>query len=360
MCHRNELFRPSNYGTRLDFILVTEGLLPWFKSCDRLPHIVGSDHCPVIAEMLPELKIADPNNEAQQEAVPSQLLQDVLNSYGGSTDHALAAKFYDEFLGKQQKLSLFFKKSAKESTPPTAKGYTVTDLKRPVSNMGDEEPRKKPFFSADKIFDTPASSAVATSSQIAGSSNTPPRPAASTPPTPTPLPPKSSTKMLSKPISARIVQGKAGSKKTVSKQSGQQSVLSFFSAPGANKQIPSDSVPEPSTSDHTSNSQTTSSQPILSQSSDVSSSQPLFTETHDEGGNSISSQFSPSDFADWIPGSQDVLPFTSNEKSTTSQWQTLFTPKVVPKCKFHQEPCTEYTVNKKGPNKGRRFFLCSK
>ncbi|KAI9234486.1 MAG: Endonuclease/exonuclease/phosphatase [Podila humilis] len=351
--------RPSNYGTRLDFILVTEGLLPWFKSCDRLPHIVGSDHCPVIAEMLPELKIENPNNKTQQEAVPSLLLQDVLDSYGGSTDHALAAKFYDEFSGKQQKLSLFFKKSAKESTPPTAKGPTVADLKRPVSNIGDEEPRKKPFFSADRIFNTPACSPVATSSQIAGSINTPPAPA-STPPTPTPLPPKSSAKILSKATSARTVLGKAGSKKTVSKPGGQQSVLSFFSSPGASKQVPLDSVLEPSISDHTTNSQKTSSQPMLSQSSDGSSSLPLFTETHDEGGSSSSSQFSPSDFADWIPGSQDVLPFTSNEKSTTSQWQTLFTPKVVPKCKFHQEPCTEYTVNKKGPNKGRRFFLCSK
>ncbi|KAF9330588.1 Class II abasic (AP) endonuclease [Podila minutissima] len=339
------------------FILVTEGLLPWFKSCDRLPHIVGSDHCPVIAEMFPELKIEYPGGEAQPGTAPSgQSLQEVLDSYGGSTDHALAAKFYDEFSGKQQKLSLFFKKSAKELTPPLIKG-TSADQKRPTTDTGNEEPRKKPFFSADKILDTPAPSTFTTSSQTMSSNNTPPPPAAPAPHTPaTIVPSKPIVKMFSKTTAARTAQGKVGGKKSVSKPSGQQSVLSFFSTPGANKKA----APESSTSDFTTNSQTTSSQPMLSQSSDVSSSQPLSIETFDEGATTSASHFSPNNFADWIPGSQDVLPFTSNEESITSKWQSLFTPRVVPKCKFHQEDCTEYTVNKKGPNKGRRFFLCSR
>ncbi|KAF9317669.1 Class II abasic (AP) endonuclease [Podila horticola] len=341
--------RPSNYGTRLDFILVTEELLPWFKSCDRLPHIVGSDHCPVIAEMFPELKIDSSSEEAQQTVPSGKSLQDVLDSYGGSADHALAAKFYDEFSGKQQKLSLFFKKSSKEPTPPVVKS-AIIDHKRPILDIGDEESRKKPFFSADKIFDTPASSALASSSQAADSSCISPPPAASVVSLPAPVLSKPTAKMVPKATAARAVQGKAGGKKTISKPAGQQSVLSFFSTPGANKQA----LPEPLMPEPTINSQTTSSQPMLSQSSDVSS-QPLSMETSDEGATlSSSSHFSPNDFADWIPGSQDVLPFTSNEESTTSKWQSLFTPKVVPKCKFHQEPCTEYTVNKKGPNKGRR------
>ncbi|KAG0085725.1 Class II abasic (AP) endonuclease [Podila epicladia] len=344
---------PSNYGTRLDFILVTEGLLPWFKSCDRLPHVVGSDHCPVIAEMFPELKIDCSGGEAQQETVPSgKSLQDILDSYGGSTDHALAAKFYDEFSGKQQKLSLFFKKSTMDSTPPLIKS-TSADQKRPTLDPGNEEPRKKPFFSADKIFDTPASSTYTTSSQTI-SSNPPAAPAPHTPATT--VPSKPIAKMFSKTAAARAAKGKAGGKKSVSKPARQQSVLSFFSTPGVNKKAASES----SISDFTTSSQVTSSQPVLSQSSDVASSQPLSIETSDEGTTTSASHFSPNNFADWIPGSQDVLPFTSNEESITSKWQSLFTPRVVPKCKFHQEDCTEYTVNKKGPNKGRRFFLCSR
>lgn len=42
--------RPANYGTRLDYILVTSGLMPWIKHADIQPHIYGSDHCPVYVD----------------------------------------------------------------------------------------------------------------------------------------------------------------------------------------------------------------------------------------------------------------------------------------------------------------------
>jgi AP endonuclease-2 len=43
--------RESNYGTRIDYILLTPGLLPWFKCGDILPALKGSDHCPVYVEL---------------------------------------------------------------------------------------------------------------------------------------------------------------------------------------------------------------------------------------------------------------------------------------------------------------------
>ncbi|KAI8825397.1 Endonuclease/exonuclease/phosphatase [Chytriomyces cf. hyalinus JEL632] len=41
--------RRANFGTRIDYILVSPALLPWFASCDILPDVLGSDHCPVEA-----------------------------------------------------------------------------------------------------------------------------------------------------------------------------------------------------------------------------------------------------------------------------------------------------------------------
>ncbi|KAF9967181.1 Class II abasic (AP) endonuclease, partial [Mortierella alpina] len=150
--------RPSNYGTRLDYILVTSGLIPWFKSCDRKPSIVGSDHCPVVAEMFTELALEKSAQEIahdQEQAAKVQKLQDVLDSYGGTTDHALAARFFDEFLGKQQKLSAFFKKPghtpATSSTLPSI-AATAGDAKRAaaVTLEGDDQgPRKKTFFNSE-------------------------------------------------------------------------------------------------------------------------------------------------------------------------------------------------------------------
>lgn len=43
--------RPSNYGTRIDYILCTLRLVSWFKDCRHLQDWMGSDHCPVLAEL---------------------------------------------------------------------------------------------------------------------------------------------------------------------------------------------------------------------------------------------------------------------------------------------------------------------
>ncbi|KAK1221986.1 Class II abasic (AP) endonuclease [Marasmius sp. AFHP31] len=43
--------RDSNYGTRIDYILVTPGLVPWIKEADIQPQIKGSDHCPVYLDL---------------------------------------------------------------------------------------------------------------------------------------------------------------------------------------------------------------------------------------------------------------------------------------------------------------------
>ncbi|KAJ6552810.1 Endonuclease/exonuclease/phosphatase [Mycena capillaripes] len=70
--------RESNYGTRIDYILVTPGLLPWIKAADIQPEIKGSDHCPV------------------------------------TIGPRIAAKFWDEY--KQRLLDTFFGKKT-ESSP---------------------------------------------------------------------------------------------------------------------------------------------------------------------------------------------------------------------------------------------------
>ena len=41
--------RKTNYGTRLDYILVTDALASLAEWCEIRPEFVGSDHCPVEA-----------------------------------------------------------------------------------------------------------------------------------------------------------------------------------------------------------------------------------------------------------------------------------------------------------------------
>lgn len=47
-----ELARISNRGWRIDYICITKGLQKYLKSADILDQVEGSDHCPVIAELI--------------------------------------------------------------------------------------------------------------------------------------------------------------------------------------------------------------------------------------------------------------------------------------------------------------------
>ncbi|XP_050714582.1 DNA-(apurinic or apyrimidinic site) endonuclease 2-like isoform X1 [Eriocheir sinensis] len=76
--------RSTNYGTRLDYIFCDEGLLPHIKDSLVLQDIMGSDHCPVVAEVKGTL-------------IPSTQLP------------SCCTKFFPEFRGEQQKLSSYFK-----------------------------------------------------------------------------------------------------------------------------------------------------------------------------------------------------------------------------------------------------------
>lgn len=44
-------YRPVNYGSRVDFILTSDKLIPSFKESDILADVMGSDHCPVYLDL---------------------------------------------------------------------------------------------------------------------------------------------------------------------------------------------------------------------------------------------------------------------------------------------------------------------
>jgi exodeoxyribonuclease-3 len=43
--------RPRNIGWRIDYFLVSPALVPRVKAARILPHVAGSDHCPVVLEL---------------------------------------------------------------------------------------------------------------------------------------------------------------------------------------------------------------------------------------------------------------------------------------------------------------------
>ncbi|KAI8089227.1 Endonuclease/exonuclease/phosphatase [Halteromyces radiatus] len=218
--------RPANFGTRIDYVLISEGLLPWFKTADIRADILGSDHCPVYADFKDSLQ--DDNN----------VIDFIPNNTTIDTSSPFLAANYPEF--KQKKLSTFFTQNK-------------------ATTIGSPLPP------------SPASSTSSASSTSATSS----------------LTTTTGTKRKS------MNTGEQGNKRQ------QNLIKSYFEK---KSDTPKDEMID--------------MEAIVSQ--------------------------------------------MEARQEQNQVWTDLFQPPTVPRCRVHQAKCIEYTVNKKGPNQGRRFYLCSK
>lgn len=124
--------RASNYGSRIDYILVTPGLLPWIANSDIQPDVFGSDHCPVWVDLherivnergetlvLRDLMNVPPRTEALDDEPPDP--------------PRFATRFWDEFSGKQRSLKDFFGGGLAKGGKASQKVKEKMEEKRPVS-----------------------------------------------------------------------------------------------------------------------------------------------------------------------------------------------------------------------------------
>ena len=132
-CWNTELnCRSTNYGTRIDYIfvdieLIRNGLLTY---CDIKPEILGSDHCPVVADI--NIKL---------ESSPK------LPAY--------CTKNFPEFAGKQQKISTLLKDSYCDNAAILKKRKLETHSKREYSL---QEKESLPHSLSNNVIETKTTS----------------------------------------------------------------------------------------------------------------------------------------------------------------------------------------------------------
>ncbi|GAA5972632.1 hypothetical protein JCM11641_002946 [Rhodosporidiobolus odoratus] len=345
--------RPSNFGTRLDYILITPGLLPWVKHSDIQRDIVGSDHCPVYLDFHDELDIPGRGKVSiWDELNPGRKQGDTLPD----PPH-FAARFLNEFSGKQKLLSSFFGKKAEVS---------------PAAPSPSPSPNPQPSSAPEAS--TSASSSRSSSSNAFSASQ--------------PLAAKPSTSSTS---SGKKGKGKEREKSPAEekedKKPGQQSLATFFKPPPKPEPLskkkrtkrktdsppPADS-PIPSTA---SRSRSSSSQPKVPSSflkppeaAAEDSDDDILIIEHPTDSSSLTKS-SPSSSSQLQSQSQHPPASPSSLSSAcdgtamlnaeaSSTWSSIFASKPPPLCEGHNEPSKLWTVNKTGINKGRRFFLCSR
>ncbi|KAI0369805.1 DNase I-like protein [Pilatotrama ljubarskyi] len=327
--------RETNYGTRVDYVLVTKGLLPWIQHGDIQPSLKGSDHCPVYIDLREEITV---------ESGDTIKLRDAMKQTDGPRDPPrIAAKFWPEFSGKQTNLAAFF---GKPSASKEAGGSSHT--LPPPSSTGLKP--SQPLASGSVAQGNPdslvrlatvANPAVPAKMQDKAKASQPPRP----PPAPSAGKRKSSESSSNSAKKRRQVKGQA-------------SIAAFFSkpstAPVTSKtqeviEIDGDDGPVASTSASTfAGDAPSSSQADQDQ---LDADYRLACELAKADGESSLADDEPS-----------PSPSSSSQNNTQKKaaWSELFAPVQPPDCLVHGEPTKLYTVNKPGPNKGKTFFLCSR
>jgi len=90
----------------------------------------------------------------------------------------------------------------------------------------------------------------------------------------------------------------------------------------------------------------------------IGSSTPSVPDTDTDADYELALLLSQSD--DIQPSSTAKASGSQDKDETKQAWSTLLAQTQIPKCLVHGEPAKELTVNKPGPNKGKRFFLCSR
>ncbi|RXW21150.1 hypothetical protein EST38_g4701 [Candolleomyces aberdarensis] len=233
--------RSTNYGTRIDYILITPGLLPWIKHADTQPHIKGSDHCPVYVDFHDEITAEDGRKIRLEEVLGAKKPAGATMEKEGEEEELppprIAARFWEEFSGKQTSLQQFFGAGAKKkekagSSSGSATPAPIPTTAPPAATVPTPTPAPVP---ESDFFGTPTSSPTPTPAENFVEADTTEE-GSSTTPTPTPTVLKASTSTPTSTLAKRKLtapepvasSSKKAKKVENDKKKGQQSIASFF------------------------------------------------------------------------------------------------------------------------------------
>lgn len=373
--------RPANYGTRIDYTLVSPGIRDWVKGADIQPEVPGSDHCPAYVDFYDEREIDG----------KTVRFKDLLSNAASSP--TLATSRWEE-LNRRDLKSFFAGGAAK--TGSLSSGGSVSPVKRSGSSTAIYQPPPRPGTASKGAPASPSKSegssgdmiATATAPGDSGPLEALESHAAEGPGTSTSEPPPSPSLLmsngrtnLSKTTSAAgskrngSKSGKGDADASISAKKPKQLKLgSFFAAPSTSARP---SPPLAEKADVTTVSESASSATGPDGSVKAGAGQVPSTPSPVKSDGKGQAQEEEVDWAylyslpdpdaPAAAASTQLLrpsgsPSHSKTASSSSSWSSLFSAPPPPRCQVHKEEATSYTVNKRDAknNFGRKFWLCSR
>lgn len=330
--------RPGNFGSRIDFVLVSASMRSWVKDANIQEGLLGSDHCPVYADFAETVRLGEKDVQ----------MIDLMNRSGTFVDGkrlkdwkiadvpAFSAKRLPEFDKRRSIKSMFAAPALKKS--PSSISEKPNNAVQPV--ILPPPPEHSAIPSASPALPTKANGNVAESTlkrKVASALNG---------------------------SSAATKRQKADSAGTTPK--GQQSLKGFFqrSRPNNDEQIPLNGAEERD-GDGTAASSTaaTVDRPSTPTNMRPAPQKEAITDTPDEKDEdqpaSPASQLQSPGSAISVSPTKYMAQAATIEQSQKS-WNNLFARPRAPLCEGHNEPCKTMLTKKKGSNQGRSFWMCNR
>lgn len=312
--------RPGNYGSRIDFVLVSPLMQPWIKDANIQEGLLGSDHCPVYVDFVDEFDFQG------QEVKLLDIMSPPGHFEGGerkvewklSSTPGFSAKRLPEFDKRRSIKSMF-------AAPALKKGKTA-------QQSSSETPQMSEATAATTVpEDMKNAETPLESSTEAQRVDAHPKPGSQ--PSPVKRKPSNFKEQPSKRQKAET--------KTAAAPKGQQSLKGFFQA----KNPPAATTAQQTSSENRAGVSAT--QDVEEDIDEATTAPQTPTSTQKSADQNLSP--SPRQFAAQV---------ASAEQSQKS-WGALFAKPAAPLCE-HSEPCKTMQTKKKGSNQGRSFWMCAR
>ncbi|KOS22326.1 DNA-(apurinic or apyrimidinic site) lyase 2 [Escovopsis weberi] len=137
--------RPANNGSRIDYVLCSDGLKSWFTQADIQEGLMGSDHCPVYATLADTVTVGDDREQVPLSDLvnPAGMFQGGMRVRDWSPKDvlALSAKLIPEFDRRQSIRDMFSRRAGPGPGAP-ARQQPFTNSTPPSTQSSDESGAK--------------------------------------------------------------------------------------------------------------------------------------------------------------------------------------------------------------------------
>ncbi|KFH47012.1 DNA-like protein [Hapsidospora chrysogenum ATCC 11550] len=328
--------RPANYGSRIDYVLCSDGLKSWFVDANIQEGLMGSDHCPVFAVASDTVEVDGREVSISELVNPRGMFEGGrrLREWEQRDLLPLSAKLIPEFDRRQSIRDMFKRKTTGQSSSSPS----PTPERSNSLAGGDADPRNAD--AAASTEETASRRAAAGADPGTGSdvssfaspqrSSTSKRPAQS----------------VGAPARSKRSRQTAESSTTNTKTKvapGQKTLQGFFRPKdAAAPKVEDDAAP-------VTNNTTTIPPSLAGNTGESERSTPARPDPEEGAPPRVSESLGD---ASSVEPQRVFDPIEAKES-----WSKLLGKRVVPRCE-HNEPCISLTTKKPGVNCGRSFYIC--